>query len=832
MKLLAIDGNSIINRAFYGIKMLTTKEGYYTNALVGFFNILSKLEQAEQPDEIAIAFDLKAPTFRHKMFEHYKGQRKGMPQELAQQLPMLKEMLDALGYQMISCEGYEADDILGTLSHACKERGDFCVIATGDRDSFQLINEFVQVQYESTKPKRMDVKAIQEAYGVSPRQLIDVKSLMGDPSDNIPGVPGVGEKTALSLIQTFGSLTNIYQQIDDERIKKAVRQKLLDHQEEAQMSKTLAEILLDVPIETKQGAYRRKQGDLAHAKALFMKLEMVTAWNRFESEQKSNTPDLRENCTVMPWANSSDETAFLYQEEGNFWVIQKSNIFSADKQQILQLLANEKVEKYCFDAKQWFRFAFSHQSQVKNLVFDAKLAAYLLNPAAAEYTVERLAQEYQVTSEMRCDEAQQAVLLPHLCKVLSEQCQQQGMQTLLEEIELPLCEVLADMELRGIAVDRAGIVDFGQELQKALQKELDEIEHQVGYVLNVNSPKQLAQALFEKLQLKPVKKTKSGFSTDAETLEQLREQHPVIEHILRYRVYQKLNSTYVEGLLKGIAEDGRIHSTFNQTETRTGRISSNEPNLQNIPIRTELGSRFRKYFIAKEGYTLIDADYSQIELRVLAHIAKDPSMQQAFLSGEDIHRSSAAKIYGVPLEEVTSEMRTAAKAVNFGIMYGKGAFSLAKDLNITVKEAGDFIKAYLGTYPCVKEYMDQTIEEGKQNGYVRTLYGRRRTLPELSSGNFNIRAQGERMAMNTPIQGTAADIIKLAMVRVYKRLQKEQPQAHLILQVHDELIVECPLAQADEVAKIVQQEMQEAAEFSVPLLVEAHEGRTWYDAKG
>lgn len=832
MKLLVIDGNSIANRAFYGIKVLTTKNGTYTNALVGFMNILSKLEEAEKPDEVAIAFDLKAPTFRHKRYDGYKAQRKGMPEELAQQMPVLKELLTALGYRLVTCEGYEADDILGTLAAACRARGDECVLATGDRDSFQLIGGGVTVCYEGMKEVHMDEAAVREKYGVEPPQLIDVKSLMGDASDNIPGVAGVGEKTALALIQQFGSLEGVYGHIDDPSIKKGVRDKLLRDKEQAAMSRELAEIVCDAPVETAPGAYVPAAPDAARAKAILTENEMFATLKRLRLEEAAAPAAPVGPLTAVQPLTSLTGRVYLCAAGQDVLAVQGGSVYAAhpDAPEFLALLADPAAEKWCFDAKPFYRAAFAAGGEAQGIVFDAKLAAYLLNPAAAEYQVTRLAGEYGVTPVFACAYPEAGLLAP-LCEALQKECEREDLTALLNEIELPLCEVLASMEHLGVLVDKEGIAAFGKELQAALETELAAVYAGVGYEFNVNSPKQLGKALFEDLGLPTRKKTKSGWSTNAETLESLRSYHPVVEHILQYRVYQKLNSTYVEGLLKVIEPDGRIHSTFNQTETRTGRISSNEPNLQNIPVRSELGSRFRKYFIAPAGTTLLDADYSQIELRVLAHVAGDESMQEAFLHGEDIHRATAAKMYGVQPQDVTPAMRSSAKAINFGIMYGKGAFSLSKDLSISVKEADEFIKAYLGTYPKVKQYMDKTIADGRENGYVATLYGRRRALPELQSSNFNLRASGERMAMNTPIQGTAADVIKLAMVRVYRRLKAEGLAARLILQVHDELIVECPLAEQERAAKVLGEEMRGAAQFAVPLDADVNAGATWYDAK-
>ncbi|MEG1153357.1 MAG: DNA polymerase I [Ruthenibacterium sp.] len=843
MKLLVLDGNSIINRAFYGIKLLTTKDGRFTNAIVGFMNILQKLLGEENPDEVAVAFDLRAPTFRHKMYDGYKAGRKGMPEELAAQMPILKELLCDLGYKIVTCEGYEADDILGTLAAACHARGDTCVLATGDRDSLQLIGPNVKVLLASTfagksNTLQMDEAAVFEKYGVTPKQLIEVKSLMGDASDNIPGVAGIGEKTALTLIQNFATLAGVYEHIDDASIKKGVREKLLRDKEQAEMSRVLAEINCDAPVDSAAGAYAKDAPDVQKSTALLVSLEMYGTLEKLHLNDAPSQLSLDDNASTLPQIASVSlpklsGLVFLCVAENSVLIVQNDSIYtsSIDSVDLLHLLADASVEKRCFDAKPLYRAAFTAGVRAQNITFDAKLAAYLLNPAASAYTVVRLAQEYGVCATFAGEVPEAGVLAP-LCEILREKIEADGMTILLDDIEMPLCEVLASMEHHGILVDKDGITAFGQELQRVLATELSEIYDAVGYEFNVNSPKQLGKALFEDLGLPTRKKTKSGYSTNAETLESLRHYSPVIDHVLLYRTYQKLNSTYVEGLLKVIGADGRIHSTFNQTETRTGRISSGEPNLQNIPVRTELGSRLRKYFIAAPGETLLDADYSQIELRILSHIADDKAMQEAFLTGQDIHRSTAAKIYGVSPEQVTPTMRSSAKAVNFGIVYGIGAFSLAKDINVSVKEADAFIKTYLGNFPNVKKYMDSTIEQGRENGYVSTLYGRRRALPELASGNFNLRSLGERMAMNTPIQGTAADIIKLAMVRVYRRLQDENLAARLILQVHDELIVECPIGEAEQAAKILGEEMQHAASLRVPLSADVNSGDTWYTAKG
>ncbi len=838
MKLLVLDGNSIVNRAFYGIKLLTTKDGRYTNAIYGFMNILLNLLKEVQPDEVAIAFDLKAPTFRHKMYDGYKATRKGMPEELAQQMPVLKELLADLGFVMVSKEGYEADDILGTLSAAAAARGDECYLATGDRDSLQLVNDHVTVLLAATRMGRsetvvMDKAAVEEKYGVSPKQLIEVKSLMGDTSDNIPGVAGVGEKTALALIQKFGSLAGVYENIDDSAIKPGVRTKLTTHKEDAELSRKLAEIDCAIPVDTAPGTYKRGEGDAAAAAGLLAELEIHSLAPRLgldgvTPKAAAPAPELAAvEPDVLPMI---PEGRYELAQEGEGWyAVQGSAVYPLDEAALVRLLDSDATLRV-FDAKPLYHLALANGGEGKSIVFDAKLAAYLLNPAASSYTVENLAAEYGIQPAFRCEDAPLAGVLTGLYDALDAKVTEEGMDRLLAEVELPLALVLADMERTGMLVDREGLVAFGEKMKQELEGCLARIYEQVGYEFNVNSPKQLGEALFVKMGLPPRKKTKSGYSTNAETLESLRNESPVIDDILQYRTYQKLNSTYVEGLLKVIGPDGRMHSTFNQTEARTGRLSSSEPNMQNIPIRTPLGSQLRQFFVAKPGCTLVDADYSQIELRLLAHISGDESMRQAFLTGQDIHRSTAAKIYNLPPEMITPALRSSAKAVNFGIVYGIGAFSLSRDINVSVKEADQFIKNYLATFPGVKNYMDETIAHGTEKGYVTTLFGRRRALPELASKNHNLRALGERMAMNTPIQGTAADVIKLAMVKVWRRLRAEGLAANLILQVHDELIVEAPEAEAETVARILKEEMEGAVSYSVPLTADVGQGKTWLES--
>ena len=858
MKLLVLDGNSLVNRAFYGIKVLTTHDGRYTNAIFGFLNILTKLRELEAPDAVAIAFDLKAPTFRHKMYDGYKAQRKGMPEELAQQMPVLKELLGYLGYTCISAEGWEADDILGTLAAACVGAGDECVLATGDRDSLQLIDEHTRVLLATTKETvDMTVEAVQEKYGVSPRQLIDVKALMGDTSDNIPGVPGIGEKTALALIAKFGTLDGVYENIGDPAIKPGMRTKLEAGRESAYMSRTLAEIVRNAPVPLAAADYRIGEGDRAAAADLLTQLEMYSQIEKLglAAVQTGMEALLEAADSGLPLAGakpldaqtletvvckSKDKPWCLLAAADRIWAVQDDAVLCCAPEQpaLAALLADAAVEKYCFDAKFFAHIALDAGKTAKNITLDGQLAAYLIDPSAVDYAVEHLAGRYRVQPAWRTaapdgtDPGAAPALAQETLLALKNDCAEKNMLTLHDSIELPLAGVLAGMEHDGFAVDKEGLLAFGNEIKTQLKTHLENIYSMVGHEFNLNSPKQLGEVLFDELGLPTRKKTKSGYSTNAETLESLRKYHPVIEEILQYRVYQKLDSTYVEGLLKKIEPDGRIRSTFNQTETRTGRISSGEPNLQNIPVRTPLGSQMRRFFVAAPGKVLVDADYSQIELRLLAHISGDEAMKEAFLTGADIHRSTAARVYNMPEEMITPALRSSAKAVNFGIVYGIGAFSLSKDIGVSVKEAEAFINSYFASFPKVKQYMDDTVEQGRQQGYVTTLYNRRRNLPELANSNFNVRELGKRMAMNTPIQGTAADIIKIAMVRVAQRLETEALQARLILQVHDELIVECPIAEQAQVESILREEMERAADLSVPLAADVHAGATWYAAKG
>ena len=851
-RLLVIDGNSIINRAFYGVKALTTKDGRYTNALVGFLNILARLREMSEATHIAVAFDRKAPTFRHQAYAEYKAGRKGMPEELRQQLQPLKDILSAMGLTLVELDGYEADDILGTLSAAAAKAGDVCYIATGDRDSLQLVGEGVSVLLATTKMGRpetvvMDVDAIKEKYGRTPAQLIDLKALQGDTSDNIPGVPGVGEKTALSLMQQFGSLDYIYENLDTLDIRDNLRGKLAAGKNSAYLSRMLGTICREVPIALTPEDYVIQPMDEPKLAGLLQDFEMYKWMEKLglsavsapaaEMVEIPTTPVEGNDCmpglidTILA-AGKMDLLATVEGEEITALSVcaggrcARLDRFAPDFDRLIALLADPAVEKRTHDSKALFGALLAADMTPANFTLDTALAAYLLNPLSSDYSLSRLLTEYGLAAE------EVLHTYPLLCDKFTALVEEQGMTHLLTAVEQPLALVLAAMEREGVAVDREGITAFGRELTARILTLQKEIFAQVGYEFNLNSPKQLGKALFEDLGLPHGKKTKTGYSTNADVLEKLRDQYPVVADLLEYRTLSKLNSTYCDGLLKVIDPDGRVRSVFNQTETRTGRISSSEPNLQNIPVRSELGRQMRRFFTARPDWVLCDADYSQIELRVLAHMAAEPTMQEAFNTGEDIHRQTAASVFGVTPLEVTPEMRSAAKAVNFGIMYGMGAHSLSEDLGITYGEAKDYIARYLARFGSVSAFMDKLIADATDKGYGETMLGRRRPLPELKAGNAMTRHFGERVARNMPIQGTAADIIKVAMVRVYNRLQAEGLQAKLILQVHDELMVECPREEADTVCRLLREEMEASADLSVRLEVDAHVGETWYDAKG
>lgn len=846
MKLLVVDGNSILNRAFYGIRLLTTKDGQFTNAIYGFLTMLLKIQEDVTPDAVAIAFDLKAPTFRHKAYDGYKSNRKGMPEELHQQLQPLKDLLTLLGYTIITKEGYEADDILGTLSHTCKVNGDECVLATGDRDSLQLINDKVTVRLASTKGGKAnailyDEKKIMEDYGVTPRQLIEIKAIQGDSSDCIPGVPGIGPKGAGDLIQRFNNLDYIYENLDTIDIKDGMRKKLRENKDSAYMSRMLGEIKLDIPIDTDINHYLVNCTQPDEASKMMAKLELFSLIDKFklkEVESAEETPKEKKKYSLNE-KNTIDllgKELYIYSNSKSkgdidyLYIMEENEIIKTTD---VDTVLKSENKKYVYSSKELFAYANKKGFEIKNLVFDVTLASYLLNPNSSSYDIDKLNGEYEVETydgedEFLCNIAP----MIDLCNILEKKIEQCNQKKLLNEIEIPLSNVLARMENLGFAVDKQGIEDFGKMLKENIENLKSEIYNSVGREFNINSPKQLGVALFEDLALPCKKKTKSGYSTSADVLESLKNQHPVVSMVLQYRTLSKLNSTYCEGLLKVIGDDGRIHSSFNQTETRTGRISSTEPNLQNIPVRTELGREMRKFFTAREGWVLVDADYSQIELRVLADISGDKNMIDAFKNNQDIHAITASQVFNMPLDFVTSEMRSRAKAVNFGIVYGIGAYSLAKDIGVTNKEAKNYIESYLKHYSGIDKYMHDVVEKAKDTGYVETVFGRRRYLPELSASNGMTRAFGERVARNAPIQGTAADIIKIAMIKVDKRLTEENLEARLVLQVHDELIVECPSHESMRVAMILQEEMEKAVSLSVPLVADSAVGKTWYDAKG
>ena len=861
MKLLVLDGNSILNRAFYGIKLLTTKDGRFTNGIYGFLSILVKLRDEVEPDGIVAAFDLKAPTFRHKLYDGYKAGRKGMPDELAQQMPVLKELLGALGCAVVEQEGYEADDILGTVARLCEADSDWqCFIATGDRDSLQLVSAETTVLLASTKmgrpvTVRYTPEKVQEDYGVLPPQLIDVKALMGDSSDNIPGVAGVGQKTAGDLIAHFGNIDYIYENLETLDIKKGVHDKLAADRDMAFLSRTLGTICREAPISDTLSDYLYAKPDVHKVTLMLSQLEMFSMIERLRLpavEPQAVTEEPKKVLTVED-VYDFDETLALLQKSGHAYFhctydsgyIARLSLYTPEKVLILScgsmlfsafmksLLEDGGIRKHVTDSKPLYAYAQRNGVRASAIEDDLMLTGYVLNPSASDYTAPRLAMEYGVPLPEAANETDAVTaVLPELFETMLKKIRENGQEKLLREIELPLASVLADMEITGFEVDTDGIEQFGIVLDGKLNDITARIFETIGFAFNLNSPKQLGEALFEKMGIPTKKKTKSGYSTNAEVLQELADDYPVVSDILEYRTLAKLKSTYCDGLLKVISPDGRIHSTLNQTETRTGRISSTEPNLQNIPVRSELGREMRRFFRAKEGCVLVDADYSQIELRVLAALAKDENMLAAFNDGTDIHAVTASQVFNMPQEMVTPLMRSRAKAVNFGIVYGIGAFSLAKDIGVSRYEADSYIKGYLHHYAGVAQYMQDIVQTAKDKGYAQTVFGRRRYLPELASSNHNLRAFGERVARNMPIQGTAADIIKIAMIRVRDRLAREGFRASLILQVHDELIVEAPADEADAAANLLTEEMERAADLAVHLLADVHIGKTWYDAKG
>ncbi len=846
MKLLAVDGNSIINRAFYGIRLLYTSKGVPTNAVYGFINILNRLISLEQPDAVAVAFDLKVPTFRHEKYDGYKAGRKPMPDELRAQIPLLKEWLTLYGYHVLECPRYEADDILGTLARACEDGNHSCVIATGDRDALQLISDSVKVLLSATKAGKpeiitFDKNALFEKYGLSPEQMIELKALMGDTSDKIPGVAGVGEKTATELIIKYGTLDGVYENIDSVDIRPALKAKLENDKENAYLSLFLGTISRQAPISLNLNDYLPKAQDSNALAAFMTDLELFRLMDSMgisplQSQESIDLQESREIKTVdfkdFSVNGVLDITYDLESETAALVSKDLCTTVSLNDDKFLELLKGN-TEKRVYDCKGLHRFAMDKGISLQNVVFDAMLAGYLADASASSYDIDRLIGRYHIADVGGFEGiVRTCILHGPVCDALKKELSKTGQLDVLNNIELPLAKVLASMEKLGVLVDKEGITLMGEELAQRIDTLQKEIYALIGYELNLNSPKQLGVALFEDLKLPGGKKTKSGYSTSAEILENLKYEHPAVEKLLEYRQLSKLKSTYCDGLAAAIGLDGRIHSTFNQVETRTGRISSLEPNLQNIPVKREEGRRLRKFFIAEKGKVLCDADYSQIELRVLASIAKDKNMIHAFESGLDIHTATASQVFSLSEDMITPALRSKAKAVNFGIVYGIGAFSLSKDIGVTRKEADEYIKSYLAAYKGVDEYMKKVILDAKEQGFVSTLFGRRRYLPELSSSNHMMKAFGERVARNAPIQGTAADIIKLAMIKVYDALEKEVPSARLILQVHDELIVECEEKDAKKVCDLLSYQMQKAADLAVTLSADAAYGKSWYEAKG
>jgi DNA polymerase-1 len=890
-KLMLVDGNSILNRAFYGLRggqLLATSDGLYTNAVYGFINILNKYVEEENPQYLCVAFDLKEPTFRHKEFDGYKANRKGMPEELAVQLPVAKEVLDAMNVKTIEYSGYEADDIIGTLSLCAEEKGMEVVILTGDRDSLQLAGKTTRIKIPvtrsgKTETEEYDYNRVVEQYGITPEQYIDVKGLMGDQSDNIPGVPGIGEKTALKLIRKFKSIENIYENLY-EVDKKSVREKLEANKDIAFLSKKIARIERHMPYMCDIEDLERRQFNEDKLYRLFKRLEFNTLIEKFNLKGSSCTkasscdaacirePEELESVKELILSKKELSLFHLLDKINNrdvnpaglalscaagetFYIVLKDrSMEEAFLKSFRDIFENESIKKYGHDMKNFIVYLKTKGIRLRGLGFDTMIAAYIINPSRDNYTVSQLSEEYLKKSIQSLEEMSgkgknrvyyadlplekissaagaysEAIfeLRTGMDKIITRNSQRE----LYYDIELPLVEILADMEYHGFKVDADGLKSFSAELEGRINSLTAEIYETAGEEFNINSPKQLGNILFKKLNLPVIKKTKTGYSTDAEVLEQLEPQHEIISKILEYRQLVKLKSTYVEGLLSLINPyTGRVHSSFNQTITATGRISSTEPNLQNIPIKLEMGRKIRKVFVPEnENFILLDADYSQIELRVLAHITGDKNLISAFKNNEDIHTTTASRLFGLPKEEVTPLMRYRAKTINFSIIYGIGEFSLSKDLGVTRKEASRYIKEYLDNYPGVRGYMQRIVEQAREKGFVVTLFNRRRYLPEIRSKNFNIRSFGERIAMNTPIQGSAADIIKIAMVKVHKKLLSEKLKSRLILQVHDELIIETSVDEKERVSQILKESMEKAVELIVPLVVEVKTGRNWYE---
>ena len=892
-KLIVVDGNSIVNRAFYGImgsKMLQTADGTYTNAVYGFLAILFKELDEVKPDYIAVAFDLKAPTARHKMYDGYKANRKGMPEELAAQMPILKDVLRAMNITIIEKEGYEADDVLGTLSRIGENSGLDVVLLTGDRDSFQLATDKVSIYIPRTKAGKTDTEIfnrdkVLEVYGVEPKQMIEVKGLQGDTSDNIPGVPGIGEKTALSLVKKYGTIDHLYECVENntDDLKGKQREKIAENKELAMLSKTLGTINLETPIEKSIDDLKMKEWNKSEVYKIFKELKFNRYIDRFNLKE-----EIVENDNVEPTMTMDFEKVVINAEKFNdikkkvienkvcyFYVetvedtnsiikkkIKSISIYIKDENKVYDykvsnilelkdIFESEDVLKCSYDLKDIYILCKEAGINPKNFMFDIRIAGYLLNSTTNQYSISDLMNEY-LGIDINVDDGKQEQLnlfdvqeekeneqiavyaysIGNLHDVLEKDLKENGMYDLFNNIEMPVLEVLADMQYRGMYVDKNELIAYGDELKVKLDELTNKIHELAGEEFNINSTKQLGEVLFEKLKLPVIKKTKNGYSTDVDTLEKLQCEHEIIEYILEYRQLAKLNSTYIEGMIPYINKNtGRIHSYFHQTVTATGRISSTEPNLQNIPTRIEIGKKLRKVFKPAENKIFLDADYSQIELRVLAHVSKDETMVDNFIHDEDIHAQAASRVFGVPLDEVTKELRSKAKAVNFGIVYGISDFGLAGQIHSSRKQAKQYIEQYLEKYNGIKTFMDEAVEDAKKKGYIETMYNRRRYIPELTSKSYMVRKFGERVAMNTPIQGTAADIMKIAMINVFRELKDRKLNSKIVLQVHDELLIETDIKEKEEVREILVNNMEHAAKLLVPLKVEVAEGENWYDAK-
>ena len=884
MKLMAIDGNSIINRAYYGIRPLTTRDGLYTHAVFGFLTTLLRLREEEKPDAVCVTFDVHAPTFRHTADEAYKATRKPMPEELRMQMPVLKEVLDALNIPRYELEGWEADDLLGTISRKCEASDWECVVVTGDKDSLQLITDKTKVKLVSTRmgqttTKDMTPAAFREQYGFDPIHMIDLKALMGDASDNIPGVPGVGEKTAMDLIQKYGSIETLYEKMPGIEAKPAAIRKLAAGEESARHSYWLATIATDAPLEFRpEDNLVRDPGPAAYP--LFLRLEFTKLIERFgltaetaAQAAEKKAADFTVTVEQVTEPQQAEKLLSLWGEADHVALLALPDLtgvsvvcgtgettaltaelffdqYQGDWNGLLRALFSADIKKVSHNVKDLMHTLLENGLPAEGFIFDTALAAYLLDATAGSYDLARLFVTYyneelpkplhlekdafSLLGDPAAAQAsfdRYAAAVDALYETLVPKLREKDLWDLLQTVEMPLCRVLAEMELAGCRVDARALAAFGELLSARAGEIQQRIYDMAGEEFNINSPKQLGGILFDKLGLPHGKKTKTGWSTNADVLEKLRYEAPIVGAVLEYRQLTKLKSTYADGLLKAMDSDGRVRTSFQMTVTATGRLSSTEPNLQNIPTRTDLGSEIRKMFIPADGCVLVDADYSQIELRLLAHISGDEGMREAFLSGGDFHAETAAKVFHVAPQDVTHEMRRRAKAVNFGIVYGISAFSLSQDIGSTVAEAKAYMEAYFATFPGVRKYMDAVVEKARETGFVETLFHRRRDLPELTSSNRNLRAFGERVALNMPIQGTAADIMKLAMIAVWRRLKDDLPQARLVLQVHDELIVECPEADAPEVARILAEEMERVVTLSVPLTAEAHWGKNWLEAK-